>query len=1149
MSKKKGSYNLNEGIQGRYIKRSTGPVIRNANTHQFSLERRTVNPSVPIVDQTHAFLARGIGAPPGLRQPRPAPGQSKTDIGQSKSDTGPSTSDAGQKKSVAGPSKPLPVKIESPSVASIIKNRFFLSKSADGAKNDKKAKDGSPNSSEKSSPNQPVNPTVAPNLRANRGRVANRQKPAEFKPNLGRQDIVSPTSDNGVVDLSSGNRVSSDGFGDISVSPIPFGLQGLSSSGPPLSPSTETSQSHSGSSRSPPGAPLSPPGPPFSSGSKGLLLPPGSPPSSPGAAISPSGGTGTAVSLSHRETMVPSNGPLSSSNEPFYSSNVHFVTRPQYPPVQDPITSSATTPTIPQFPNGQKSQQRISCLYPSSSSPQNYEDNAPFSPLNHVTTTATTYDLPDQASPFPHSAVTQQLHQRLQQQQQLTLLSQMNSLAIASYPNGVLSYDMIKNNNNNNMMNTNHLHQLSFNSQAYLQQPQVLKQPLSSMLPNQMLEQGNEVPNYLQLTQSSQHQSPPIIQHSFSPLPSQTQKHILQIESPESPVSLQSSLPFPQNINLISHSQNRPLSPVFPTQDTQPSLDPSKTMSASTYSPLSLHQTIVNPLSPPPLPPHQQLINQLSQQRSSQLSPTNQLSTPQIPLSPPPNPLSPTRNPTPFIRQVTPLSPTPKATPFVRHQPIRRQSPMINNQKKPALSAFFPSASAIGEAILADETYSQNVDDVGGGAGFFSPASGQKLVSAPSPSQGVQSNLIGSAGQTVGSWSSSNVQQQRHQQPSLSLQHQCPSSSLQPELQPPSSPRIQQPLPSQLQQPLSSLSLQQQQQPWPLPSQRHHLQPTPFLPLSQLQKTSTSVLQQPPSHLAPHLQSQQPSSSLLTSSSLLPQLQQHLQQLQLQQTTSSVPQQPSSSLFPSQPQMIENNNFLPNSFISKPPASESSPSMPGLINNDLNNQIVNGVISSQDPHTQFRVYQPSSLSDVNTGEPLEAMDSSHQLPPGWTIDWTFNGRKYYIDHNTKTTHWSHPMAKECLPPGWERIESKEKGVFYVNQVNKTCQHHHPCIPTLSQENSMTPGQKDEIPKWLRIYFRLPQEMDEKILSKVGLDRYNLKELNSYNAMYDRLFLEETEQIVMAYETYRFKLGEEMQRRDALAEEELLRLNYLKTSQL
>jgi len=142
------------------------------------------------------------------------------------------------------------------------------------------------------------------------------------------------------------------------------------------------------------------------------------------------------------------------------------------------------------------------------------------------------------------------------------------------------------------------------------------------------------------------------------------------------------------------------------------------------------------------------------------------------------------------------------------------------------------------------------------------------------------------------------------------------------------------------------------------------------------------------------------------------------------------------------------------------------------------------------------------------------------------------------------------MAKECLPPGWERIESKEKGVSYVNQTNQTCQHHHPCIPTFNQENAGTPpGQKDEIPEWLRIYFRLPHERDEEILSKVGLDRYNLIELNSYNAMYDRLFLEETEQIVMAFETYRFKLGEEMQRRDALAEEELLKLNDRKTSQL
>lgn len=58
------------------------------------------------------------------------------------------------------------------------------------------------------------------------------------------------------------------------------------------------------------------------------------------------------------------------------------------------------------------------------------------------------------------------------------------------------------------------------------------------------------------------------------------------------------------------------------------------------------------------------------------------------------------------------------------------------------------------------------------------------------------------------------------------------------------------------------------------------------------------------------------------------------------------------------------------------------------------------------------------------------------LPPGWSVDFTLRGRKYYIDHNTKTTHWSHPLEKEGLPTGWERIESPEYGVYYVKWVFK-----------------------------------------------------------------------------------------------------------------
>ena len=53
------------------------------------------------------------------------------------------------------------------------------------------------------------------------------------------------------------------------------------------------------------------------------------------------------------------------------------------------------------------------------------------------------------------------------------------------------------------------------------------------------------------------------------------------------------------------------------------------------------------------------------------------------------------------------------------------------------------------------------------------------------------------------------------------------------------------------------------------------------------------------------------------------------------------------------------------------------------------------------------------------------------LPPGWSVDYTRDGRHYYIDHNTKTTHWSHPLEKEGLPTGWQRVDSPEYGTYYV----------------------------------------------------------------------------------------------------------------------
>nr|XP_028577126.1 protein salvador homolog 1 isoform X3 [Podarcis muralis] len=120
------------------------------------------------------------------------------------------------------------------------------------------------------------------------------------------------------------------------------------------------------------------------------------------------------------------------------------------------------------------------------------------------------------------------------------------------------------------------------------------------------------------------------------------------------------------------------------------------------------------------------------------------------------------------------------------------------------------------------------------------------------------------------------------------------------------------------------------------------------------------------------------------------------------------------------------------------------------------------------------------------------------LPPGWSVDWTLRGRKYYIDHNTNTTHWSHPLEREGLPPGWERVESAEFGVYYVDHINKRAQYKHPCAPRY-----------DHILKW---------------------ELFQLADLDTYQGMLKLLFMKELERIVKLYEAYRQALLSELENR-------------------
>lgn len=65
------------------------------------------------------------------------------------------------------------------------------------------------------------------------------------------------------------------------------------------------------------------------------------------------------------------------------------------------------------------------------------------------------------------------------------------------------------------------------------------------------------------------------------------------------------------------------------------------------------------------------------------------------------------------------------------------------------------------------------------------------------------------------------------------------------------------------------------------------------------------------------------------------------------------------------------------------------------------------------------------------------------LPQGWEIRYTTisaNGppRKYYVDHNTQTTHWDPP-----LPPGWEKRYDSQGRAYYIDHNTRTTTWQRP----------------------------------------------------------------------------------------------------------
>ncbi|XP_069365570.1 E3 ubiquitin-protein ligase Su(dx) [Maniola hyperantus] len=69
------------------------------------------------------------------------------------------------------------------------------------------------------------------------------------------------------------------------------------------------------------------------------------------------------------------------------------------------------------------------------------------------------------------------------------------------------------------------------------------------------------------------------------------------------------------------------------------------------------------------------------------------------------------------------------------------------------------------------------------------------------------------------------------------------------------------------------------------------------------------------------------------------------------------------------------------------------------------------------------------------------------LPPGWEMRYDVYGRRYYVDHNTRSTSWERPQP---LPPGWEVRRDARGRVYYVDHNTRTTTWQRPDTERLAR---------------------------------------------------------------------------------------------------
>eukprot|EP00039_Didymoeca_costata_P006576 m.91487 g.91487 ORF g.91487 m.91487 type:complete len:1003 (+) comp13305_c0_seq4:196-3204(+) len=108
--------------------------------------------------------------------------------------------------------------------------------------------------------------------------------------------------------------------------------------------------------------------------------------------------------------------------------------------------------------------------------------------------------------------------------------------------------------------------------------------------------------------------------------------------------------------------------------------------------------------------------------------------------------------------------------------------------------------------------------------------------------------------------------------------------------------------------------------------------------------------------------------------------------------------------------------------------------------------------SNARPSQSSRTSQASATGQPATGTSIVHMGAQLQLPAGWEQRFDGRGRPYYVDHNTRSTHWQPPQQVEApLPQGWEKRADPHGRPYYVDHNTRTTTWERPTPETMQRQ--------------------------------------------------------------------------------------------------